>query len=79
MSSKRAKDLSGDDIGKTLSYVINSWDYRLKIRVPQVRESPITMITHKKDGNVNVRVGPSEGYKHQADMLCGPGEWLVLA
>lgn len=51
--------MDGQDIGRLIKYSIRSWrdeDGEWQDSLKHV-VGPITMITHKKDGGVNVRVG----------------------
>lgn len=61
---KFAKNLCGTDIGKTLHYQGIVWDYKYKVWKDALLSGPITMIVHKKDLGVNVRIGPTEFHKH---------------
>lgn len=76
--NKQAKSLCGTDIGANLVFEALEYDHSLRQWLPQQRVSPITMITHKKNLGVNVRVGPSEGYKHQGETQFQPNDWVVV-
>lgn len=76
--NKQAKTLCGTDVGANLTFQHIVWDYKYQCWKDAIRTSPITMITHKKDGRVNVRVAPSEFHKHQAEVKFEPSEWVEV-
>jgi hypothetical protein len=76
---KLARELNGSDIGSHLTYTYNTYDSKYACWKTAIRTSPITMITHKKDMVVNVRVGPSEGHTHQGETQFRPEDEVEVS
>lgn len=82
---KLAKNLCGTDVGKTIQFTAhNHGEWNPEKREWEggyvfVAEGPITMITHKKNGQVNVRIGKSDDVKHGAERTYAPDNEVVFA
>lgn len=77
---KKAMGLDGQDIGRTIKYGVRSW----RDENGQWQDSlkhvmgPITMITHKKNGDVRVRVGKHDDCPHGSELSYAPDSSILL-
>ena len=75
-----AKYLDGTNIGRLIKYSTTHWrdeDGKWQNSLKHVM-GPITMITHKKDGGVNVRVGKHSDCPFGTELTYGPDDLVLL-
>lgn len=75
---KNARNLCGTDIGRTIKFTAyNNGTWNAETREYEggysfLAAGPILMITHKKNGSVNVRIGKSPEVPHGAERSYSP-------